>query len=131
MKHVGQILKQHIESKHLKKGDVAKAVGITYNYLSTIFNKESIDAQLLEKLCVACGLNPAVFFETPQSMSKTYSDISATTVVGPASVTIGAEVALYKELLAEKERLIEEKERTIKMLQGRMGGTSESESRPI
>ena len=119
MKHVGQTLKQHIEANHLKKGDVARAAGITYNYLSTIFTKDSIDAMLLEKLCVACGLNPEVFFEVPQTAIKYYSDISANTIVGPATVTIGAEVALYKELLAEKERLIEEKERTIQILQGR------------
>ena len=119
MKHVGQTLKQHIEANHLKKGDVARAAGITYNYLSTIFTKDSIDAMLLEKLWVACGLNPEVFFEVPQTAIKSYSDISANTIVGPATVTIGAEVALYKELLAEKERLIEEKERTIQILQGR------------
>ena len=36
MRHIGSILKEHIEKNGLKKGEVANKVGITYNYLSTI-----------------------------------------------------------------------------------------------
>ena len=43
MKHLGQLLKKHIETNNIKKRDVADAVGITYNYLSTVFNKPSFD----------------------------------------------------------------------------------------
>ena len=47
MKHIGSILKEHIEKMGLKKGDVATKAGITYNYLSTIFKQSSCDAALL------------------------------------------------------------------------------------
>lgn len=117
MKHVGQILKKHIEDNHMKKGDVATAVGISYNYLSTIFKQESIDAKLLERLFVAVGLHPAIVFDVPEQVSKNYSDIMAQTILGNASVQINQNENL-RELLAEKERIIAEKERTIQILLG-------------
>ena len=107
MKHLGQLLKKHIETNNLKKRDVSAAAGITSNYLSTLFNKETMDCELWEKLCLATGINPAVAFEVPLSSNKSYSDIYAQTVLGPATVTIGAEQKPLLDLLAEKERLIQ------------------------
>ena len=107
MKHLGQLLKKHIETNNLKKRDVSAAAGITSNYLSTLFNKETMDCELWEKLCLATGINPAVAFDVPLSSSKSYSDIYAQTVLGPATVTIGAEQKTLLDLLAEKERLIQ------------------------
>lgn len=107
MKHLGQLLKKHIEANNLKKRDVANAVGITYNYLSTVFNKESLDCALWEKLCHATGLNPATAFDAPAAGNKNFSDIHAQSVVGPATVMIGAEQKPLLDLLAEKERLIQ------------------------
>lgn len=118
MKHLGEILKKHIEANALKKQDVAIKANITPNYLSTIFNNEDMDCSLWERLCLASGLNPAVGFETESTSSKYYSDISAQTVLGSASVTIGNEQKIMMELLAEKERVIAEKERTIQILLG-------------
>ncbi|MDE5672651.1 hypothetical protein [uncultured Duncaniella sp.] len=107
MKHLGQLLKNHIETNNLKKRDVANAAGITYNYLSTVFNKESLDCGLWEKLCAASGLNPAIAFDIPVLGNKSYSDIQAHTVVGTATVMIGAEQKSLLDLLAEKERMIQ------------------------
>ena len=107
MKHLGQLLKKHIETNNLKKRDVSAAAGMTSNYLSTLFNKETMDCELWEKLCLASGINPAVAFDVPLSSSKSYSDIYAQTVLGPATVTIGAEQKTLLDLLAEKERLIQ------------------------
>ena len=66
-----------------------------------------MDCELWEKLCLASGINPAVAFDVPLSSSKSYSDIYAQTVLGPATVTIGAEQKTLLDLLAEKERLIQ------------------------
>lgn len=106
MRHLGQVLKKHIETNHLKKRDIANAAGISYNYLSTIFNRPSMDCELWDKLCAASGLNPAIGFDAPQG-NKNYSEIQAQTVVGPATVMIGAEQKSLLDLLAEKERLIQ------------------------
>ena len=66
-----------------------------------------MNCSLWEKLCAATGLNPAIAFELPVFGNKSYSDIQAHTVVGPATVMIGAEQKTLLELLAEKERLIQ------------------------
>lgn len=115
MKHIGKILKEHIESNRLVKGEVAKKVGISYNYLSTIFKQNSVDAELLERLCVATGLHPSEVFDLPEEMVNSYKDIWAKTVLGNAQVQINANENL-RDLLAEKERIIAEKERTIQIL---------------
>lgn len=82
MKHAGRLLKEHIEKNHLVKKQVANAAGITYNYLSTIFKQETMDAALLEKLYVAVGLHPGIVFDVPQEVNKSFSDISAQTEHG-------------------------------------------------
>lgn len=115
MKHIGQLLKKHIEDNHIRKREVAEAAGISYNYLSTIFKQSTCDAGLLERLFVAAGLHPAIVFDVPEQVSKKYSDIIAQTILGNASVQINQNENL-RELLTEKERIIAEKERTIQIL---------------
>lgn len=107
MKHLGQLLKNHIETNRLKKRDIADNAGITPNYLSTLFKDNDMDCSLWEKLCLAAGLDPATAFDMPIGGNKSYSDIQAHTVVGPATVMIGAEQKTLLNLLAEKERLIQ------------------------
>lgn len=128
MKHVGQILKNHIEKNKLVKRQIAEAVGISQNYLSTLFTKPTFDAELVEKLFVAVGLNPAVIFDVSEALSKQFSDISARTLLGNASVAIGADDSL-RAILAEKERMIAEKERTIKILLGMVDSQKSGQNR--
>lgn len=106
MKHIGKTLKNHIENNHLKKRDVAEAVGITYNYLSTIFTKQSIDCMLLEKLCLAVGISPMAFFDVPTEQNK-LSDAHNAAAGCSASASISSETKAIVDLLAEKERLIQ------------------------
>ena len=129
MRPIGPILKEHIEEKKLAKTKIAEKVGITYNYLSTIFHKETLDASLLEKLCVATGLHPMTFFEYGEDGTIAYySDIKAKTGIGSAAVNINHNSADHERALADKERiieeknrLIEEKERTIQILMAASG----------
>lgn len=122
MRHIGQLLKKHIEDNHLKKGQIAAQAGISYNYLSTIFKQPSCDADLLERLYVAAGIHPAIVFDVPEQVTKSFSDIMAQTILGNASVQINQSENL-RELLAEKERIIAEKERTIQILLGNTGSS--------
>jgi len=114
------MLKEHIESHKLVKGEVAKKVGISYNYLSTIFKQPSLDANLLERLCIAVGLHPSEVFEVPKDIETRYQDIWAQTLLGNAKVEINSNESL-RALLKEKERIIDEKERTIQILMSRAG----------
>lgn len=119
MRHIGQILKKHIEENHLKKGQIAEKAGISYNYLSTIFKQASCDADLLERLYVAAGLHPGIVFDVPEHVTKAFSDIYARTLLGNASIQINQNENL-RELIAEKERIIAEKERVIQILMGKI-----------
>lgn len=111
MQNIGKVLKEHIERNGLKKVEIAEAVGITPNYLSTIFKMESVDAGMLEKLCRASGLTLSEVFDLPMmSVSKTLSDIQAKTLLGSATVQI-SESEAFRQLLAEKDRLLAEKDR--------------------
>ena len=118
MKHFGAILKKHIETNGLKKGEIANAAGITYNYLSTIFNKNSIDAALMEKLCIASGLSPMLVFENVPFPQKINSDNHAEALLGAASISFGANESLYKALLEEKERYIKALESQLAEIKG-------------
>lgn len=118
MKSFGSILKKHIETNGLKKGEIAAAAGITYNYLSTIFNKDSVDAALMERLCIASGLSPMLVFEGVPFPQKINSDNHAEAILGAASISFGANETLYKALLDEKERYIKSLEVQIAELKG-------------
>lgn len=106
MKHVGQLLKTYIETNNIKKRDVADAAGISYNYLSTIFTRPSIDCILLEKLCKATGLPTGAFFDDGGGVSKTLSDIHQQTLVGSPTISVN-DAAMIQSLLDEKERTIQ------------------------
>ncbi len=106
MKHVGQLIKNYIETNHLKKRDVANAVGISYNYLSTIFTRPSIDCELLEKLCKATGMTTGAFFDDGGGSSKVLSDIHQQTIVGSPTISLN-DPATLMALLSEKERTIQ------------------------
>ena len=129
MKPVGPILKRYIEDNKMVKTKVAKKLGISYNYLSTIFLKESVDAGLLERFCVVLGLHPMTFFEYgKEGETVNYSDIRAKANVGNAEVNINHNSADHDRALADKERiiqeknrLIEERERTIQILMAAAG----------
>ncbi len=121
MRPFGPALKQHIESNGMSKIQIAHAVGITHNYLSTIFKKESIDAALMERLCIATGLSPVAVFENcliPQSIN---SGNKAVGIRGNANINFGSNEKLYQELLSEKERYI-------KLLERQLGIDSGTES---
>lgn len=132
MKHFGEMLRQHIEKHGLVRKDVAEKIGLSYNYLSAILNKPTIDCELMEKICVATGLPVTDFLEgvtyDQAAAAKMLSDIKATTVVGHAKVNIGMNESLYELLLTEKDRTIAEKERYIKLLERQLGVVSGTET---
>lgn len=106
MQNFGQLLKKHIETNGLTKKDVALSAGITYNYLSTIFHKSSIDAALLEKLCQASGLPISKVFDSAFPIVKNNSENTASAVLGSANITIGSNEKLYKTIIDNQERYI-------------------------
>lgn len=117
MKHVGRLLQEHIESNNLVKKDVADCVGITYNYLSTIFKKPTIDCELLEKFCKCLHISPLMFFEVDETSEYNYkSKNQVRTKTGKAELHIDSHNGSNEALLAEKERVIASQAETIALL---------------
>ena len=105
MKNIGPELNRIMTERRIVRKDIAKEVGITPTYLSSIVRKNSIDCELLDKICKAIGISASYFFDDVPG--NHVSDISATTFFGNANVHITqGEVEMLKELLAEKERTI-------------------------
>lgn len=105
MKNIGPELNRIMTERRIVRKDIAKEVGITPTYLSAIVRKNSIDRELLDKICKAIGISASYFFD--DTHGNHVSDISATTLFGNANVNITqGEVKMLKELLAEKERTI-------------------------
>ena len=107
MKNIGSELSKIIKGKNLIKKIVAKDAGITPVYLSAILHKESINAELLERICKAVGISPAYFFDDYVGDGYSIGDVNTTAIKGAASANISqGEIDLLKSMLAEKERTI-------------------------
>ena len=69
--------------------------------------KDSINAELLERICKAVGVSPAYFFDDYKGEDNQIGDVNTTAIMGVESVNISqGEVDLLKSMLAEKERTI-------------------------
>lgn len=126
MKHIGETLQKYIEDNEFVKKDVAECVGITYNYLSTIFKKDSIDCELLEKFCNALHISPLMFFEVDETSSTTEYNFKSKNNVrtkrGNAELHIDSHNGRDDSaLLAEKERVIATQAETINLLKRMLG----------
>lgn len=108
MKHVGNELFSIIEKGRMVKKELAERIGITPVYFSAIMKKDSIDAELLERICKAVGISPAYFFDDYQGDSA-YVDVES-----ESSKMLRLENEMLKAMLAEKER-------TVKILMERQG----------
>lgn len=110
MKDFGKTLYQIIHENNLSRKDLAEKIGITPVYLSNLQKRDYFDVRLLEKICRVLGVSPMIFFDDDFSKDckgRLVGDISNATVIGNATVNVGSEVEHLKELLAEKERIIQ------------------------
>ena len=98
----------------MKKSQFASAIGLQHAAsLSRIFRSSTVQCEMLEKICRALDVHPSYFFDDGTSGATA----QASTVIGNASasaVSQSEDIAVLRELLAEKER-------TIQILLGRIG----------
>lgn len=108
MKHVGELTDRIVNEKRLKKVDFCKAIGISTGYYSVLIQKPSIQCDLLEKICQALDISPAIYFDDYNEPTNRIGDVNNTAIMGNAQVTITqGEVERLRELLNEKERTIQ------------------------
>ncbi|MBR0166697.1 MAG: helix-turn-helix transcriptional regulator [Prevotella sp.] len=107
MLHIGNEIKKVIESNHLVKQDVAEQLGVTPTYLARMFNQSDMKCSSLDKVCKVIGLSAAHIFE--QESQVNVQNVSANSIIGNAKAELNVtpgEVATLRELLDEKERTI-------------------------
>ena len=116
MKHIGKTVKALVEQKGLKKAQFSREIGLAHaESLSRLFKSETVQCDVLEKICQVLDVHPAYFFDDSGDGSVAIAE--ASTFIGNASANAGtqsAEVATLRELLNEKER-------TIQILLGKIG----------
>lgn len=100
MKNIGEELKKAVETKGLKKRDIANEIGISYTYMSSLFKHSTMDCDLLERLCKVIGISPCSMFD------DYVEGTCAPTSDGSVSVSAN-EYTMLREQLAEKERTIQ------------------------
>ena len=118
MRHLGNIIREAIETRGLKKSEVAEKAGITAQDLSGTLGKEDLYCSKWEKLCAAIGIDPSIAFQEHNGGDNNFS---VSTVIGPATLNINQERKAYQDLIQEKERMIQEKERLIQFLMKSQG----------
>lgn len=121
MKHIGNEIYHIIEKKQLVKRRIARNLEMDPSRFNQLMHRESIDAQLLEKICKEIQVSPGYFFDDWPSEKYTIGKINNQTLIGDAQVNIGQNIKQYEALLAEKDKLIMEKERLIKILSQKAG----------
>lgn len=107
MLHIGNEIKKIIESNHLVKQDVAEQLGVTPTYLARMFNQSDMKCSSLDRVCKVIGLSAAHIFE--QESLVNVQNVSANSIIGNAKAELNVtpgEVATLRELLDEKERTI-------------------------
>lgn len=117
MKHMGKALKQIIEKNHLEKKKVAGLAGLHPSRLSQLFDNETLDVVLLDKLCKILNVSPLYFFDDNMQETAIVRDITQTSYFGDSNVAINDKtLSVYKDLIESKDKLLEEKERYIQLL---------------
>ena len=107
MLHIVNEIKKIIESNHLVKQDVAEQLGVTPTYLARMFNQSDMKCSSLDRVCKVIGLSAAHIFE--QESQVNVQNVSANSIIGNAKAELNVtpgEVATLRELLDEKERTI-------------------------
>lgn len=118
---------KHVKNKIAGTGhnitEVAEMIGMPRVNLSQSLSSQDVKTGLVEKIARALGVPVSYFFDpTSPSHAVASGDFSAAAVNGDASVNADCEAVLkervksLQKLVSEKDRMIEEKERTIKIL---------------
>ena len=90
------------------KKDIAEKIGITPEYFSQIMRKNSIDCELLERICKVVKISPAYFFDDYGSVKQNVTgDGNIAAINSNADTPAAHEIELLKRILDEKERTIQ------------------------
>lgn len=112
----GKDLKEKIAQQNISALAIAKKLGISPQALNSTFNAADVKSGTLERIAEVLGVKMSFFYQMEGSNAVATGNGNVAgnnNVVG--SVTIG-DAAILQERVTMLEKLLEEKERTIKIL---------------
>lgn len=118
----GKQLKVKLAELGAHQKDIADLLGVTAQSLSSVLSAKDVRSGTIEKIARVLGVPIAYFFEESGGRAVATGDFSAASVNGDASVSTDCQSVLKEKvkalelLVSEKDKMIEEKERTIKIL---------------
>ena len=120
----GERLKEIISKFKVSQSEIARQLGMSHQSLNQMLSAADVKTSLLER--IAQVLNVPVSFlygerdEGQNAVASGDSSIAVNNITGNIEAgdtsALQERVKLLEQLLAERERIIEEKERTIKIL---------------
>lgn len=116
----GNELRKKIQEKGVSALFISQKLGITPQSLNSTFKAIDVRSGTIEKIAEALGEDMSFFYPI-ENRSTVASGKGSVAVSGNNNVTgiASADVAVLKERIAMLEKLIDEKERTIKILMGK------------
>lgn len=115
------IIKDLADKKNISLKDLALQLGITPDGLQKIMKRNSTTTETVEKLAQIFGVQAGIFFEGYNTANQLITGNGNTAsvfgnIAAEEMSNKNKEIEHLKDLLAEKERVIEEKERLIQIL---------------
>lgn len=109
---------------------IAEKIGCKTPNIYKMRKKQTVDIDMLDKVCRALNVNPLIFFESDilkNSIPENTPIYKNQAILGKAVMNIGMldEIKYLKEQLAGKERELSEKERFIQFLLNGKEGVSD------
>lgn len=118
----GEQLKNKLRGCGRNITDVAKILGMTRQNLSKALTSQDVKTGLVEKIAAALGMPISYFFDEvndSKAIASGDSSVAAINSVVEGNAVLSARIESLDKLVKEKERIIAEKERTIKILMGK------------
>lgn len=119
----GQELKEKVLMANVPFNEIAERLGITAQSLNSCFKGKDVRSNTIERIAEALGVKMSFFYpndEGNNAVASGDSSIAVNNITGNIEAgdtsALQERVKLLEQLLAERERIIEEKERTIKIL---------------
>lgn len=113
----GEVIKRKLAASGHNIAEVAKLLGMSRQNLSQSLSSQDVKTGLVEKISTAIGMPVSYFFSEDNASNVVASgDYSAASVHGDATVSTSTDVEVLQERIKSLQELVNEKERTIKIL---------------
>ena len=113
----GNRLKEILYERKVSQSQIAKQLGVSQQSFNQMLAAADIKSSLLERIAEALGENMSLFYHM-EPANVTISDHGGVSIAGNNNIA-GNTDAILQERVKMLEKLLEEKERTIKILMER------------